>query len=107
MRAIDKARLLRASGMSEEEVRRELARYSPRKQLHVDASPVLLPERVAIQRYREWSDYRRQEGDRECPTFCEWLRDANIEVLAPEWTDADRASRTVFGTLAGPGRMGP
>jgi hypothetical protein len=46
--------------------------------------PVQLKERVAIDRYRRWADYRRREGDRQVVSFLEWMAQANIALLDPE-----------------------
>jgi hypothetical protein len=52
-----------------------------------DSGKVLLPERMAIQRYMDWKKYRLEEGDgKDCfPTFAEWLAQSQIVVLPPEW----------------------
>jgi hypothetical protein len=55
----------------------------------IDASKVLLPERVAIHRYLLWKHYRRRERDgRETDlTFAEWLAQSRVEILPFEWPE--------------------
>jgi hypothetical protein len=52
-----------------------------------DSSKVLLPERMAMQRYLDWRNYRIEEGDgpKDLLTFAAWLGQSQVEILPPEW----------------------
>jgi hypothetical protein len=69
---------------------------------HRSDGPVLLAERVAIDRYLRWRNYRIREGERNLATFLQWTRDANIEIAAPESKDP----RDESGPLPGFGTRG-